>query len=34
MNKLESSEIDTLIEALEHRGVVTVETSGKVGYNL
>jgi hypothetical protein len=34
MNKLEASDLDALIAALEQRGVVTIETSGKVGYSL
>jgi hypothetical protein len=32
MMKLEPSEVDSLIEALEQRGVISVETSGKVAY--
>lgn len=34
MMKLEPSEVDALIEALEKRGVITIETSGKVAYQL
>jgi hypothetical protein len=34
MNMLEASDLDALIAALEQRGVVTIETSGKVGYSL
>lgn len=34
MNKLESSEIDAFIEALEKRGVIAIESTGKVAYRL
>jgi hypothetical protein len=34
MMKLEQGEVDALIGALEQRGVITVETSGKVAYSL
>ena len=34
MMKLEPSEVDALIAALEQRGVINVESGGKVGYSL
>ena len=34
MKKLEPSEVDALIEALEQRGLITVESTGKVAYRL
>jgi len=34
LKKLEPSEVDALIEALQQRGLITVESTGKVAYRL